>query len=150
MNEQQLLRNPEIEPTNEVLADALGPANSVYKEFLAGLPNRDIQVDWRYYTDGKAWLAKGLHKWVGVRGGQNEVTAFWLSIWDGYFKVTFYIPEKTRLEALGLPLSDTVKGMMADARQMGKLKFFPLTFEVKSIEFLSDIYTITDFRKTIK
>jgi len=42
----------------------------------------------------------------GVRGGQKEVTAFWLSIWDGFFKTTFYIPEKARSEALNLPLDD--------------------------------------------
>jgi len=41
-----------------------------------------------------------------IRGGQKEVTAFWLSIWDGFFKTTFYIPEKARSEALNLSLDD--------------------------------------------
>jgi len=150
MNEQQLLRSPGIEPTSEVIAEALGAANAAYIEFIAGLKSRAIQVEWRYYDDGKAWLGKGLYRWTGVRGGQKEVTAFWLSVWDGFFKITFYIPEKNRAEALNLPLDDDVKHMLTDAKQMGKLKFFPLVFGLYSNELLDDIYTLADFRKMIK
>ena len=59
---QQLLRSPDIQPTSDVIAQALGQANSAYVKFVSGLENHDIQLDWHYYTDGKAWLAKGLHK----------------------------------------------------------------------------------------
>lgn len=150
MNEQQLLRNPDIEPTSEVIAKALGSANTAYIKFIEGLKSHDIGVEWRYYNDGKAWLGKGLYKWTGVRGGQKEVTAFWLSIWDGFFKTTFYIPEKVRSEALNLSLDDDVKNRIADSNQMGKLKFFPLVFDLRSDEILNDIYTLADFRKMIK
>ena len=148
--EKQLLRDPDIEPTSEVIAQALGLANAVYIKFIDGLRSHDIQVEWRYYNDGKSWLGKGLYRWTGARGGQKEATAFWLSIWDGFFKITFYIPEKTRSEALSLSLGDGVKNMIAESKQMGKLKFFPLIFDLRSDELLDDIYTLVDFRKTIK
>ena len=114
------------------------------------LKNHDIQAEWRYYNDGKAWLGKGLYKWTTSRGTQKEVTAFWLSIWDGFFKVTLYIPEKYRTEALNLPLGDEIKKMIKESKQIGKLKFFPLIFDLRSDELFEDILTLIDFRKTLK
>ncbi|MBP1919720.1 DUF3788 family protein [Youngiibacter multivorans] len=148
---QQLLRSPDIQPTSEVIEEALGAAYNAYLKFVKELENHDIQLEWRYYTDGKAWLGKGIHKWVGVRGGQNETTAFWLSIWDCFFKVTIFIPEKARADAYSLPLDDEVKQMIDDSKQMGKkLKFFPLVFELSSDEKFKAIYALVEFRKRLK
>jgi len=82
MDEQQLLRDPGVEPTNETIAEGLGASYGAYVKFIEGLEKHDIQVDWRYYNDGKAWLGKGLYKWVTTRGTQKEATVFWLSIWE--------------------------------------------------------------------
>ena len=150
MNELQLLRDPNIELTSEVISEALGSANAAYVKFIDGLADHDIQVEWRYYNDGSSWLGKGLYKWTGVKGGQKEVTAFWLSIWDGFFKVTIYVPEKARADAMELPLSVDVKSMVEEAKQIGKLKFFPVMFNLQSDELFDDIYTLADFRKMIK
>lgn len=148
---QQLLRQPDIQPTEEVIEDALKEANVVYLRFLKELENHDIQLEWRYYTDGKAWLGKGLHRWTGPRGGNKEVTAFWLSIWDGFFKVTIYIPEKFRGEVNRLPVKDGVKQMVTDSRQMGNtLKYFPLVFDLDSDGMLEEVFTLIEFRKSIK
>lgn len=146
---QLLLRNPDIQPTDAVIAEALGEANNAYMKFVSELASHDIQIEWRYYTDGKAWLAKGLYKWTGVRGGQNETTVFWLSIWDGFFKVTIYIPEKSREAVLSLPLHDDVRRMIGDARLMGnRLRYFPLVFELRSDELFDAIFSLADFRKS--
>jgi len=150
MGDQQLLRNPDIEPTSVVLADALGSANAAYIKFIEGMKSYDIGVDWRYYNDGKAWLGKGLYQWTGVRGGQKEVTAFWLGVWDGFFKVTIFIPEKARSIASHLPVNDDIQNKISESNQMGKLKFFPLTFDINSDELFNDIYTLANFRKTLK
>ncbi len=148
---QQLLRQLDIQPTEEVIEDALKEANVVYLRFLKELENHDIQLEWRYYTDGKAWLGKGLHRWTGPRGGNKEVTAFWLSIWDGFFKVTIYIPEKFRGEVNRLPVKDGVKQMVTDSRQMGNtLKYFPLVFDLDSDGMLEEVFTLIEFRKSIK
>ena len=153
---EQLLRDPNMEPTNEIIADALGEANGAYLKFTEGLKSRDINLTYRYYTDGKAWLGKGLYRWTGARGGQNEVTAFWLSVWGdpsragGFFKVSIYIPEKARADALRLPVSDDIKRMIDSSNQMGKLKFFPLIFDMRSDELADEVYTLIDFKKRIK
>ena len=150
MKEQQLLRDPNIKPTEEVLAECLKKALSVYSKFISTFENNNIQLNWKYYNDGNAWLAKGLYKWTTTRGTQKEKNTFWLSVWDGYFKITIYIPTKNRAEALNLPVNDETKEMIEKAEQIGKLKFFPIMFELHSDELLNDILTLINFRKSIK
>ena len=147
---EQLLRNPDIQPSSDVIAKALNEANNTYIKFANELINHNIEIEWRYYTDGKAWLAKGLYKWKGVRGVLKETTVFWLSVWDGFFKLTIFIPEKNREDALNLPLSDDINKMISESKQMGKLKFFPVVFDLYSDELLPSVFTLLDFRKNIK
>ena len=150
-NYKQLLRNPNIQPTSDIIAEALQYANDSYIKFLNELANQDIYLEWRYYTDGKAWLGKGLYKWLGVRGGQKVTTVFWLSIWEAFFKITIYIPEKARDDLFSLPLNNTVKQMINDSKQMGnRLKFFPLVFELNSNELFEQIHILFDFKKSLK
>lgn len=150
-HKQQLLRNPDIKPESDIIAGALGESSNAYIRFLDGLENHGIQLEWRYYNDGKAWLAKGLHSWIGARGANRQVTVFWLSIWEGFFKVAIFIPEKARLDAINLPLNDEVKQMIAESKQMGeKLKYFPVVFEMYSDEMLEGLFVIADFKKNIK
>ena len=150
MSDQQLLRDPSIEPTEAVIAEALGTANTAFIKFSHEIANRDIQVDWRYYNDGKAWLGKSLYKWTTSRDTPKEMTVFWLSIWDCFFKVGFMLPEKKRMEALNLPLSTESKQMIGSAEQLGKMKIFSFGFEVCSDEQFEDIFTLIDFKKAIK
>ena len=150
MDGQQLLRDANISPTSEVIANGLGLANNVYTHFLFLLEEHSIELNWRYYNDGKAWLAKGLYKWSTTRGTPKETTAFWLSVWDGFFKVVIYIPDKYRADALKLPLDDKVMKMVKEADQIGKLKFFPLVFDLCSTELFNEIFTLVDFRKMLK
>jgi len=148
--EKQLLRDPDVEPTNEVIAKALGDANLAYLKLIDELKRHDIQVEWRYYTDGKAWLSKGIYRSTGVRGGKKEITVFWLSIWEGFFRVTVYVPEKYREAVLALPLEMQVKQSIAEAKLMGKLKFFYATFDVTSDSQFDSILLLSDFKKRVK
>lgn len=149
-NTENMLRNPDIQPSSEVIARALGESNNAYIRFINELACHDIHLEWRYYNDGKAWLAKGLFKWTGIRGGQNETTVFWLSIGDSFFKVTIYIPEKARAGVLSLPLDNEVKLMILNLPQMGKLKYFPIVFDLYSDEMSETVLLLADFRKSIK
>ena len=147
---EQLLRDSSIEPTNKIIAKGLAAANYAYLKFINKLKDNNIQVYWHYYNDGKAWLGKALYKWTTIRGTEKEMTAFWLSIWNGFFRVSIYLPEKTRADALNLPLDDETKKMIKNSKQMGKLKFFPLIFDVRSDSLTDDIYSLINFRITIK
>ncbi|MFV0412482.1 MAG: DUF3788 family protein [Oscillospiraceae bacterium] len=150
MEEIQLLRDAATAPTDATIAKGLGAASRAYTKFIEQLEKRSVTVNWRYYNDGKAWLGKGLHKWATTRGTPKEATVFWLSIWQGFFKVSIFIPEKARSNALALPLGAETKKMIQAAKQMGKLKFFALVFNLQSDELFEDIDTLIDFRKALK
>ena len=108
-----------------------------------------MNLEWRYYNDGKAWLGKGLHKWKSARGNDKEKTIFWLSIWDEFFKVSIFIAEKAREGLNALKLNKNTVKMIEEAKQMGKLKFFALVFEVYS-DLPDDLALLMNYQKSVK
>jgi len=49
-----------------------------------------------------------------------------------------------------VPLGDEVREMAENAKQMGKLKFFPLCFDLRTEEWFDDVFMLIDFRKMLK
>ena len=149
-NEQQLLRNPEIRPTSEIIAEGLGETYKTYAIFIKELERYDITLmDWRFYNDGKAWLSKGEYKWTTPRGANKVKPIFWLSIWSGFFKVSFFFGFDIQEELLKLPISQNAKDLICEAKSMGKtMRFIPIVFDISNEAQLSDIYTLSEFRKT--
>lgn len=148
--ERQLLRDPDIRPTGDVLAAALKDSFQAYAGFVDMLPNLDIQPEWRYYNDGKAWLCKGAYKRKTSRGTDKERTVFWLSVWDGFFRVSFFIGEKQRAYAQNIFISQSTKDLIADAKTVGKLKFFPVIFDVRTNDPFGDLCALINFQKSVK
>lgn len=146
---QQLLRNPDIEPTNEIISNGLGESNDVYTIFLKRLKEYDISLmDWRYYNDGKAWLSKGEYKWTTARGANKVKPLFWLSIWEGFFKISFNFSINVQDELLTLPISQEAKKIIESADVKGKtMKFIPVIFNVDDKAQLEDLFVIIQFRK---
>jgi len=151
MNKEQLqlLRDVNVEPTDEIIANGLGAASNTYAKFIEELKKYDISLmDWRFYNDGKAWLSKGEYKWITARGTNKVKPLFWLSIWEGFFKVAFFFSEKIRNELLALPISKEAKEIIKNTEPMGKtMRFLPITFEISDDKQLDDIYVLAQFRK---
>ncbi|MDR0850431.1 MAG: DUF3788 domain-containing protein [Christensenellaceae bacterium] len=139
-DEKPILNNPDIYPTNEVLAQTLGTSFDAYIEFTDRLPQLNIEPEWRYYNDGKYWLSKGLYK---------NKTIFWLSIWEGgYFKITFYFNKKTRGGVQNLKIADSIKQTLANASPVARL--YPLLLYVRNTTALYDIFKLIEYKKSIK
>lgn len=147
---EQLLRDPNVQPTDEVFSAALGESYAAFLDFIEMIKDIDVKLSWRYYIDGKAWLAKGLHQWHSARGTAKEKTVFWLSVWEGFFKISIFFAERYRAEIQNLPLSDTTRKNIQDAKVMGKMKFFPLVFEVDSKAMFDDIRALAQYQKSKK
>ena len=151
MNKEQLqlLRDANVEPTDEVIAEGLGLASSVYTKFVEGLENYKISLmDWKYYNDGKAWLSKGEYKWVTARGTNKIKPLFWLSIWEGFFKIAFFFSTETRAELLNLPISKEAEELIKNAEPMGKtMKNIPIIFDISSHKQIEDVYILAKFKK---
>lgn len=70
----RLLRNAAVEPTGEALKAALGgDIFALYRELMdIAVTEFGLEHGWRYYSDGRSWLLKAVHK---------KKTVFWLSVW---------------------------------------------------------------------
>lgn len=141
MEGQMLLRDADIFPSDKILEDALGEGFNVLVSFLEAVTNKEYSliIEWRYYNDGKAWLGKAVYK---------KKTIFWLSVWEGFFKTSFFFTEK-HLEAIAkLDISETMKDEFAKAKTIGKL--IPMIFDVNKENQLGDLLTVVWFKKSLK
>lgn len=146
---QMLLRDSNIKPTDNLIADCLGETNEVYKKFLEDLKAYNVSLmEWKFYNDGKAWLSKGEYKWTTTRGTNKTKPIFWISIWDGFFKISFNFSEKTKDELLHLPISADTKEYINNIKPNGnKMKFLSVIFDVDNDKQFDDILLLSQFRK---
>ena len=151
MNKEQiqLLRDSNVEPSAEIIADGLGAARNTYTKFVKGLRQYDFSLMyWRFYNDGKAWLSKGEYKWTTARGTTKVKPLFWLSIWEGFFKIAFFFSTETRAELLALPISQEAEEIIKNAKPMGKtMRYIPITLDISDEKQLEDIFILAQFRK---
>ncbi len=133
----QLLKDPDVSPTAEVLEKVLGKKYPVFKEFMNTAESEDFKFnpEWRYYKDGKAWLCKITFK---------KKTVVWLSVWSDCFKVAFYFTEKSGGGIPGLKINDTIKKDYINHKPIGKLK--PLVVEIRMKSQLCDINTLLKYK----
>jgi len=147
---KQLLCNPDIKPTNGLIAEGLGEAYLAYAKFIKELEEHFAisLMDWRFYNDGKAWLSKGEYKWITLRGANKVKPIFWLSIWEGFFKVSFFFSASLQNELMNLSIGQKTKDIIKQAKAMGKtMRFIPVVLDVTNEKQLGDVYAIAEHRK---
>lgn len=120
--DKRALGDPEILPSEEVIAGHLGRANAAYLAMLEH--NRSAYPDseerWKYYNDGKSWL---------FNLSRKKKTLLWLSVEDGFFRATFYLNAAGGEALLGSALPDELKEQFGAAE--GK-KIRGVTVHVKA------------------
>jgi len=136
--ETQLLREPEIFPSEKVLKNALGEVYGVLEELENRLGQSDfgLTFEWHYYKDSKAWLCKVAYR---------KKTIFWLSVWDGFFRASFYFLQR-HLEGIAALGIDEKSFSLKD--EWGKM--VPLIFNVKSEKQFPALLKVAEFKKRSK
>lgn len=139
--ERPLLNDKDVYPDEAVLAEHLGKAKGAWDAFTAGVAERfpDATLEWRYYHDGKAWLCKFTRK---------KKTVCWISVWDRFFKTTFYFTAKSDKDIAALPIAPELREAYRAHEGFGKLK--PVTVEVKSRKALDDVFVIAGYKAGLK
>jgi hypothetical protein len=139
--ERSPLNNREIVPSHEQISVLLQNACPVYDEFILYLADEQNGLNpvWMYYNDVKYWLCKVQHK---------KKTVFWLTIWDGYFKLTFYFTEKVAHTIDSLDIDQSLKEQYQANKQVGKIK--PVTLDLHNRGQLKDAYTLIEYKKSLK
>ncbi len=137
-----LLKDSNVFPSNEVLRDTLGDTiYNVLETFLGTITDEEYALtpEWRFYNDGKAWLCKFVYK---------KRTVFWLSIWEGFFRLGFYFTEKHIDGIAALDISEVIREDFSKAKPVGRL--LPMILDVKDKDQLKDILTVIRFKKSLK
>lgn len=134
--DRPLLNDVNTYPNDSVLVLVLGNSSEIYKIFV-GILSDEIELEWRYYNDGKSWLGKAVSK---------KKTVFWLSVWQGFFKVSVHFTEKTRLGIMNLPIAAEIKTKIENEPIKGKL--INLTIEVSESTHLQDIFTLISYKQS--
>jgi hypothetical protein len=119
---ERALGDPELFPSDEVLAAHLGRSMAAFSAMLERNRSKhpDFQERWKYYNDGKSWL---------FNVSRKKKTLFWLSVEEGGYRVTFYLSPAGGEALLGSSLPEGLKGQYRAAE--GK-KFRGVTLEVKA------------------
>ncbi|MDR0332967.1 MAG: DUF3788 domain-containing protein [Dysgonamonadaceae bacterium] len=139
--EVQLLREQNIFPSEEVLKNVLGQVYALWAEFETQIIQGEFALtpEWNYYNDGKSWLCKVCHK---------KKTVFWLSVWEGHFRITFFFTEK-HLEGISeLNISEQIKEDFCRMKPIGKL--LPMMINIDKQSQLADVLKIVKFKKEWK
>jgi len=123
----RLLADPNVRPTADVLAAALGELYGTYEKFLEGIANKGIALEWRYYNDSRSWLGKATHK---------GKTTFWLSIWNDYFQAGFFFMERT------LPKTAVTEAAIG--------KLIPVVVKVRCGSELGYLLELAEYKKNLK
>jgi hypothetical protein len=102
-------------PTEEIVFSHIGKTKALWISFFEYIQTHhpDIVKEWRYYRDGKSWLLKVTRK---------KKTIFWLSIFAGGFRTTFYFTDKAKEMILSSDLSDELKEQFQSPKNSGKIK----------------------------
>jgi len=122
------LRDPTIYPDEAVLQKILGDSYLAYKALLKLYDTMGMVYEWKYYTDGKAWLCKVQKK---------KKTVIWMSAWKEYMQATIYIHDKDIEKFKSLDIREEVKERIVSAKKVGKS--LPCMFEIRDQEILKDI-----------
>ena len=140
-NQTLPLRDEGKEPTDKVLEHVLGKELfAVYQELMYLIKNElELDPQWRFYKDGKAWLCKIVYK---------KKTILWLSIWENLLKTSFYFTDKTRMGVLELDIDGKIKKSFSEADSIGRL--IPLIVDIELKDQLNDLRTIVEYKKELK
>ncbi|GAB3422361.1 DUF3788 family protein [Niabella aquatica] len=135
----QLLKDPEQKPDEVLLKRILNKdifeiIQNVGKTFIL----MDIDFQWRYYNDGKAWLGKAIYK---------SKTVVWISVWDDFIKASFYFSAKTRQGVLSMDLNEELKTTFSSTTPVGKL--IPLILDIKDEKALQNFIQIIGYKKSL-
>jgi len=132
---QMLLTEEAIFPSENILQAALGDIYPVYRAFFETLEAAQVTMEWRYYKDSKAWLCKCQHK---------KKTVFWLSIWEGFFKATFFFTEAAYEGVKGLPFDEQ------PIREKNVGRSVPVVMEMCGEGQLGDFELLVAYKKSLK
>jgi hypothetical protein len=139
--ESQILKDPNVYPTDAVLETSLGKNYQIYLEFEKRINEINLKPEWHYFINfGKIWICKILNP-------KNKNMCF-LSIWNTGFKLEIYFTNKTIAGIYELERNSEIKKTAKEMKPMGKLR--PVIFLVENRELINDAIKIFEYKMSLK
>ena len=139
--EEKVLTDKSQFPTEEVIFSHIGKSKiyweSIFQHIHANHP--DFSEEWRYYNDGKSWLLKVTRK---------KKTIFWLSIYSGLFKITYYFGDKAEPAIIESVITDKLKDNFINGKRYGKIR--GITITIKNKKDIDDVKSLIKIKLSIK
>jgi hypothetical protein len=133
------LRDQNTYPDDDLLKSVLNESFPAYKMLLELFAKNDMNHEWRYYNDGKAWLCKVQKK---------KKTIVWMSAWKGYMQAVIYFAEKYIDKVYELDISEVNRERFHATKNVGKLK--PCIFHIKNEADLKDLEKVMMYKIACK
>jgi len=127
--------DPSAAPDEVRLERVLGASYEAYRGLLGIFEKHGLTYEWRYYSDGKAWLCK-------VRKAARTIV--WMSAWHGFVKATLYFPQKYIDGIYDLDIPESEKEKARSAANVGKSK--PCTYEIRDPDTLRTVETMIAYK----
>jgi len=139
--EEKVLTDKNQFPTEEVIFSHIGISKRHWESIFQHIHNNhpDFSEQWRYYNDGKSWLLKVTRK---------SKTIFWLSIWKGLFRITFYFGDKAEPAIMESSISDKLKEEFKNGKRYGKIR--GITLIVNNNKVIEYVKTLIIIKLSIK
>lgn len=129
------LKDENIYPDEKVLKSTIGKSYKFYSMLLELFKTYDMDPEWRYYKDGKAWLCKVQKK---------KRTIVWMSAWKGFMQATIYFPERYTEKVYELDIHEDIKEKIRSTKNVGKSK--PCIFEIRNEDILKDFEKVMNLK----
>jgi hypothetical protein len=135
------LNDKNIVPTDELIFSVIGDKKLLWQrimQYVSG-SHSDVTGNWNYYTDGRQWLFKLMHK---------KKTVFWAGLVDDTMRVTFWLGDKAEpvIEASLLPPS--MKDEFRNAKKYGLIR--PVSIFLNEQADADNVITLVSIKQKIK
>ncbi len=139
--EQLYFHDQSIEPSGDTILCALGDRaslwNLLFGQVRSGHP--DFVETWRYYKDGRGWL---------LNVSRKGKTVFWLALYDGSFRTTFYLTQRAKDVVEGSALSEGAKKQFRDCAGAAKLRGISIGYQ--SERDVEDAMILVEIKLAVK
>ena len=134
-NSQMEFRDESQYPEEELLKAVLNQSYPAYRKLMDLFAQNELNPEWRYYQDGKAWLCKVQKK---------KKTIVWMSAWKGYMQAVIYFPERYMEQVYKLDISEMAIEKFKASKNVGKSK--PCIFQIRDASILIDFEKVMIFK----
>jgi hypothetical protein len=139
--EPLVLTDKSVFPNDELVFSHLGQNSQYWQKLLHAVRTRypDVQEIWNYYNDGKRWLFRTM---------QKKKTLFWIGVFDGGFRITFYFGDKAASIIEGSDLPEILKDEFRNGKRFGKIR--AISLRVEGPDDIAHAIRLTELKEKIK